>query len=487
MELSVLAIARADAVEIYPNAGTTSAAFLKLGTGSRAVAMGSAFAGLADDVSALYWNPAGLAQLQRQEFQVYHNESFEGLRNDFIGYATPYGKGVMAVGVSGLYTPKDIERRSGLNETDPYEPLSVNEGLFQAYDAAAHFAYARWFGKNLAGGISVKPIQQTIDTYSAYAIGADLGLLYRCTRLPLSTGLVIQNIGTPIKFIATSYPLPLNFKLGGAWRWNRQLVSTLDFNKSIDNFLFVSAGSEYVPIDLLSLRVGYRYRMNGLELGDLSGLSAGVGFKIRLQDMNIRIDYAFVPLGDLGNSQQITVGMQFGASAHKVVPETAAQPKSQKMDYGVLSPAPVLPASPRVVSSADDTAGFVFNVAKISGKRRTASAHTVIYNIRCDFEKGDVESIKGNARMQNIAMLQVEAGVKEGKGVVYRHYTFRRNISERIQNVECVIKLPKDMHFLIRSEDGVVLPAQRIRQDTTKDHYIFSLDQLKPFAVEKKD
>src|SRR5262245_26116582 len=47
--------------------GITSANFLKLGIGPRAAAMGDAQVGLADDVYATYWNPAGLAQLQNRE------------------------------------------------------------------------------------------------------------------------------------------------------------------------------------------------------------------------------------------------------------------------------------------------------------------------------------------------------------------------------------------------------------------------------------
>src|SRR3989339_1928545 len=162
------------AVAIHPNAGTTAASFLKLGAGSRAVSMGNSFAAVADDATALYWNPAGLAQLKYREVTISHNESFENIRHDFAAYAAPMFGGTAGVALYGLYTPKDIERRTGLNESDPYEPISPVEGLFQAYDMALHVSYARWVKRNLSLGASLKFIQQSIDTYSAGGAAADL-------------------------------------------------------------------------------------------------------------------------------------------------------------------------------------------------------------------------------------------------------------------------------------------------------------------------
>src|SRR5215471_4820039 len=53
-------------------AGTSSATFLRIGVGARAVGMGETFVAVANDPSAIYWNPAGLASLQRREFSISH-------------------------------------------------------------------------------------------------------------------------------------------------------------------------------------------------------------------------------------------------------------------------------------------------------------------------------------------------------------------------------------------------------------------------------
>src|ERR1700683_5045084 len=71
------------------NAGTTAADFLQLGAGPRAVAMGEAQVGLADDVYATYWNPAGLAQLRNQEAGFVQTQYLENIQTEYLAYAYP--------------------------------------------------------------------------------------------------------------------------------------------------------------------------------------------------------------------------------------------------------------------------------------------------------------------------------------------------------------------------------------------------------------
>ena len=54
--------------------GETGFAFLKLGVGARAMGMGSAYVAIADDPTALYWNPAGLASVTKTQVTAMHNE-----------------------------------------------------------------------------------------------------------------------------------------------------------------------------------------------------------------------------------------------------------------------------------------------------------------------------------------------------------------------------------------------------------------------------
>jgi hypothetical protein len=469
------------AVEIHPNAGTTSAAFLKLGAGCRAIAMGSAYAGLADDATALYWNPAGLAQLRSTEIEVYHNESFESIRNDFLGYARPLREGVFAAGVSGLYTPKDIERRSGLNEADPYEPLSPIEGYFQAYDIAAHAAYGRWLRNDLAAGAGVKFIQQTIDTESGIAAAADLGLLYRRPGSPLSLGCAVQNIGTPIKFIDKSYPLPLNFRLGAACRWNGRLVTTLDLNKPIDNFLFIGAGTEYTPIDFLSVRVGYRYRWYGLELGDMSGLSAGAGFNFKLGDTALHFDYAFVPFGVLGNSHRISLGMLFGHARVPPAEEHAARSTSD----GASAAAPAATTAAPAPAEIAGAGGFTFHPAFVTARRKMASGRSPVYALRAVADSGDIRSIEGTGRTGG--RMRIDFGEKPGSGTVYKYYMFRGAGDGAMRGVTVTLFLPGAAGpVIVRTAGNKTIEPAVVGQQDGALICQFTLDMMSPFRVEKQ-
>ena len=66
-------------------AGISTAQFLKIGVGGRASALGDAFVALANDASALYWNPAGLSQFSTNEVFFSHNKWVADINHDFLG------------------------------------------------------------------------------------------------------------------------------------------------------------------------------------------------------------------------------------------------------------------------------------------------------------------------------------------------------------------------------------------------------------------
>ena len=69
-----------DFVSNVSKRGTVAAPFLSIGQGTRAMGMGSAFVAVADDPSALYWNPAGITKVQRAGFLVDHTEWIADLK-----------------------------------------------------------------------------------------------------------------------------------------------------------------------------------------------------------------------------------------------------------------------------------------------------------------------------------------------------------------------------------------------------------------------
>ena len=308
----------------YPSAGSTSAAFLKLGVGARAVAMGGAFSGVPGDPYAIYWNPAGLAYLDEgKNAGLFHNEYFQGLGQEFLFYTVPAPEvklplagrarsGVYGLGLDYFYTPKDMERRSGLYEADPVNPISPVEGKFGAYDLAFSAGYGWRAREDLALGAALKVIRQSIDDESGSSLALDLGLLKEFTRggVPYTAGFTVQNLGPGIKFVSRRYGLPLVFKAG----LSRPLpgpggLLALELAKPVDNYPSVAVGVEYPLTGRLALRSGYRLRQHGNELGAWSGFSAGAGVAFD----KVSLDYAFSPFGELGNSHRFSVNVRFGA------------------------------------------------------------------------------------------------------------------------------------------------------------------------------
>jgi len=317
--------------------GTSAAGFLKLGVGARAVGMGESFTAVADDVNALYWNPAGIGRLSRQELTASHAVWFQDINYDFFGLAMPLSHasaGEMFVngdrtstagglpgvlGISATYLYLDgIERRTG-NTADP-------DGYFGADDMQVSLSYAAPIARlagsgHITSGVTVKVVRQQIDSVRAQAYAADFGLLAQTGIW--SIGCVVQNLGTRIRFIERYYPLPLTYTAGVACRlMDGSLCLAADVSKPNDNDINYHIGTEYWVGGIVAMRAGYQQRdalsrsaLVGKGLGAsadntlarLTGMMAGAGFRL----FNYGVDYAFVPYGELGSTHRVTLGIKF--------------------------------------------------------------------------------------------------------------------------------------------------------------------------------
>ena len=280
------------------DAGTSAAQFLKLEPGARAAAMGGAFTGISDDSTAVYWNPAGLNQLAGGSVALMHAAWFEEISYDWFSFAEPISNaGVIGVGVQYL-SYGSIQR---LDDT------GLETGSFSPADTAVTISYANAvFGMPV--GASIKYISSTIvNTATAYA--ADLGLLYGFLGDKLMIGAAVQNIGSSMQYIDEASPLPMNIRAGVAYHIVENWCAALDFSAPIDNNPSFGAGTEYVlrvnPALSLAGRAGYNTR--NTETGGVNGITAGLG----VEYMNFNVDYAFVPYGNLGDTNRISVNIKF--------------------------------------------------------------------------------------------------------------------------------------------------------------------------------
>jgi hypothetical protein len=312
--ITVLAIIcfPAFAAEIHEDAGTTGAAFLKFDAGSRPVAMGGAFAGLANDVNTIYWNPAGLTSLREREFTAMQNFSFADINNNYIGYAQPLGgKGTWGASFLGAFT--EIERRRGPTD-EPDSTVTVG-----GFAAGLSLAYA--LSPELSIGGTAKAISQQFDIEDSLGAAADVGVLFRLMDNRIGVGVSAQNLG----FLDTDEDLPMNVRGGVAYQI-RSKPTPEDPRPPQDIFALVAdvdapllsgyptfhVGAENWFYDVLAIRAGY-----SVSKGEnpRNGLTVGVGLRRRgeasLENINFQFDYAFVPDEDVGDAHRISLLLRF--------------------------------------------------------------------------------------------------------------------------------------------------------------------------------
>lgn len=278
--------------------GDSGALFLRVGMGARASAMGEAFIGVAEDASAVYWNPAAMGALLGTRAMFTHNEYFQSVRLEQIALTHETDYGTFGLSFTGLY----------MDEMDRYSdiPSEAPLGTFSAYDVSFSVAYARYLLPNLAAGIAVKPIHQKIDQETATGFAFDVGL-YHVSRIPgVKFAAVAANVGSPMKFITEEYALPRQLKVGASFErripsLKGAVLATFDVVYPNDGDLREHLGAEYGYDDRLYLRAGYKA---GYES---QGAAFGIGVRLRQFD----VDYGYmVDRNDLGESHRISLSLR---------------------------------------------------------------------------------------------------------------------------------------------------------------------------------
>ena len=156
----------------FPKVGTTAAPFLKIGIGARAVALGGNFTAIANDVSAMYWNPAGITEIGNISLAATHTSWFAGISHDAIQLAVPIGN-FSAMGLELIYlTSGDIEQTT-IQEQDG------NGIYYDVSDLALALAYAIKLTDRFAVAVKGKFIRQTIYNEEASSFAFDFGTIYK--------------------------------------------------------------------------------------------------------------------------------------------------------------------------------------------------------------------------------------------------------------------------------------------------------------------
>lgn len=297
-------------LKIHPLAGSTSATFLKIPVGARPSSMAAGFTSISNDIYSFFYNPSAISDIKNKNITFMHNNYFASFNQVFFGYGFEpkfiNNKDYFFVSLNYFYS-NNLEKRTGFYETDPFNPSPI-EGKFDSKDYSLNLNYAFVYTTNTFLGFGVKYINQKIDSYSGSSLAIDLGLMkeFLIKQRKIDFGFSILNIGRGIRLIEKRYDLPLTFRAGVSSYLYNTLFS-FDITKYIDNYPYFSLGIDKKINENISIRLGYRYRMYGNELGFFSGFASGIGIKYN----RFLFDYSLNPYGDLGYSHKISLTINY--------------------------------------------------------------------------------------------------------------------------------------------------------------------------------
>ncbi len=320
---------------VFTKIGMAGLPFLKIGVG-RCTGMGDAFVAVADDATAAYWNPAGLALVGGRQAIVNHVDWVADISHEYLAVVVPTGSGSFGVGITALslgeFEETTIDEYQGTGET------------FTGSDLAVGASYARMVTEKLAFGITAKFVSEKVWDVGCAGAAFDFGVHYNTGWRNLRLAMAIANFGPDLHYSGSlldfthepdwewpwtrepipgtyqteTFPLPVTFRFGFAYDLfsadQTYLTAAVDLNHFNDVNEKVNIGLEY-NYRPLYLRGGYIVNTDwdyAEALGLKNGLSFGVGLKVNPTNaLGLRLDYNYRELARLGGSHRVTLGVDF--------------------------------------------------------------------------------------------------------------------------------------------------------------------------------
>jgi len=305
----------------FGKTGTVALQFLKLGVDARAVGMAEAYTAVTDDISSVYWNPAGLAPAFENQVFVSHTNWPASIMHEF-GAAT-YTNGVSTVALYGSILHMDDMDKT---EEETFGPTGEK---FTCSDIAIGIDFAQQFTNKFSAGLGIKYLRENLYDFSVNSYAVDVGSMYNTGWRNIKIGMAMRNFGPDIRFrvdddedgrddedpfdlfdndgdglvdedgIELDSKIPLSFSLGVSGdlmrSGNNYWIASLQLDNVIDRLETWNLGTEY-KLGNIFFRCGYQFNY------DTNGFAAGVGWQVPTSFGIFNVDYAYTDMGDLAES-----------------------------------------------------------------------------------------------------------------------------------------------------------------------------------------
>jgi long-subunit fatty acid transport protein len=316
--------------QLVPNlggqrAGISAMQFLKIGVGARAVALGETFVAIANDASALYWNPAGLVQFNQNQAIIAHTEYVVDIKHEYLGVAYHLtSNDAVGIAVTSLH----MDEMEITNETQP----QGTGRYFKFGDIALGLTYSKRMTDQFSFGTTVRYVEETLDVLKMRGVMVDLGTYYWTGIGSTRFAVVVSNFGGDVSPTGDvtlysgdkvnsfqAFSPPTLFKLGFAFEplvnESQRITAAIELNHPNDNAENIHVGVEYEWNKWLFFRTGVKRTIGESLLGQdtrsSNDYTFGFGVSQPIYVTTINFDYAYANFNLLGSVHRISLGLSF--------------------------------------------------------------------------------------------------------------------------------------------------------------------------------
>ena len=270
----------------FTRVGKSGLGFLQIRPAARAAGMGDAFTAIADDVTTIFYNPAGLTNLNNFVFNFNHTDWIVNSSIISGAIATPLGRNG-ALGLSIVkFDTEDFE------ETTVADPEGTGR-MINAGDLALAIAYAIQLTDNLSFGFKTQYLEENIDVDKATAVTADFSTYYKTGFRDLTLAMIMKNFGPEAKFLSDKFKLPLYFNINTAMSLIGSKGSPFQWLVSVESAFATDyrdryhLGTEMWIANMIAIRGGYKFYY------DTEDWTLGAGLKLGLGSREVIVDISY--------------------------------------------------------------------------------------------------------------------------------------------------------------------------------------------------